>query len=118
MGMLQLLLCARHCMKSQGVSAVCRYLVEAPPNICTPTHIARAAQAIAESAPDVMECKILEKEDCETMGMGCFLGVAECSAEPLKFVHLTYKPKGELFTKTNSVTSLLRIRHEVLPGGS
>lgn len=73
----------------------CRYLVEAPPNICTPTHIARAAQAIAESAPDVMTCQILEEEDCKAMNMGCFLGVAECSAEPLKFVHLTYKPKGE-----------------------
>ena len=74
---------------------LCRYLVEAPPNICTPTHIARAAQAIADSASDVMTCQILEKADCEAMGMGCFLGVAECSAEPLKFVHLTYKPKGD-----------------------
>ncbi len=72
-----------------------RYLVEAPPNICTPTHIARAAQAIADSASDVMTCQILEKADCEAMGMGCFLGVAECSEEPLKFVHLTYKPKGD-----------------------
>ena len=74
----------------------CRYLVEAPPNICTPTHIAKAAQAIAESAPDVMSLEVLEKADCEAMGMGCFLGVAECSAEPLKFVHLIYKPKGRL----------------------
>ena len=78
----------------QGWSLLCRYLVEAPPNICTPTHIAKAARAIAESAPDVMSLEVLEKADCEAMGMGCFLGVAECSAEPLKFVHLTYKPKG------------------------
>lgn len=69
--------------------------MEAPPNICTPTHIARAAQGIAKSAPDVMTCQILEEEDCKAMNMGCFLGVAECSAEPLKFVHLTYKPKGK-----------------------
>ena len=68
--------------------------MEAPPNICTPTHIATAAQKIAESAPDVMKCVILEEEQCREMGMGCFLGVAECSAEPLKFVHLTYTPKG------------------------
>lgn len=26
--------------------------------------------------------------------MRCFLGVAECSAEPQKLVHLMYKPKG------------------------
>ncbi len=78
-------------------ASTCRYLVEAPPNICTPTHIASAAQAIAESASDVMSCQILEEADCKAMGMGCFLGVAECSEEPLKFIHLTYKPKGELF---------------------
>ena len=77
------------------VHATGRYLVEAPPNICTPAHIARAAQAIAEAAPGVMECKILEREDCAKLGMGCFLGVAECSDLPPKFVHLTYTPKGE-----------------------
>ena len=43
-----------------------------------------------------MSLEVLEKADCEAMGMGCFLGVAECSAEPLKFVHLTYKPKGRV----------------------
>ena len=75
--------------------------MEAPPNICTPTHIARAAQGIAKSAPDVMTCQILEEEDCKAMNMGCFLGVAECSAEPLKFVHLTYKPKGKRELLTN-----------------
>ena len=87
-------LCVTRTAAARGSFLLCRYLVEAPPNICTPTHIAKAAQAIAESAPDVMSLEVLEKADCEAMGMGCFLGVAECSAEPLKFVHLTYKPKG------------------------
>ena len=32
------------------------------------------------------------------MGMGCFLGVAECREEPLKFLHLMYKPIGEFYT--------------------
>jgi leucyl aminopeptidase len=75
---------------------VCRYLVEAPPNICTPTHLADAAQRIAEGAPDVMKVQILEEEDCRKLGMGCFLGVAACSQEPPKFVHLTYTPAGVL----------------------
>jgi len=30
---------------------VCRYLVEAPPNVCTPAHLADAAAHIAASAP-------------------------------------------------------------------
>ena len=68
--------------------------MEAPPNICTPAHLARAAEAIAASAPEVMTCQILEREDCEKMGMGCYLGVAECSELPPKFIHLTYRPKG------------------------
>lgn len=68
--------------------------MEAPPNICTPTHMARAAEAIAAAAPDVFSCRILEQADCEAMRMGCYLGVTACSAEPPKFIHLTYKPSG------------------------
>ncbi len=68
--------------------------MEAPPNICTPTHIAGAAQKISESSPDVMKLEVLEEEDCRKLGMGCFLGVSACSAEPPKFVHLTYTPEG------------------------
>ena len=71
-----------------------RYLVEAPPNICTPTHLANAAAKIAEGASDVMKLEILEKADCEKLNMGCYLAVAACSEEPPKFIHLTYKPKG------------------------
>jgi len=37
---------------------------------------------------------VLEKEECEKLGMGLFLGVSEASAEPPKFIHLTYTPKG------------------------
>jgi leucyl aminopeptidase len=69
-----------------------RYLVEAPPNVCTPTHLADAAAAIAAGAPDVMKLQILEKEQCEALGMGLYLGVAEASAEAPKFIHLTYTP--------------------------
>ena len=74
----------------------CRYLVEAPPNICTPTHLAYAAAKIAEGAPDVMQLEVLEESDCEKLDMGCYLAVAACSAEPPKFIQLTYKPKGTL----------------------
>jgi leucyl aminopeptidase len=41
-----------------------------------------------------MSLKVLEKAECEALGMGLFLGVAEASAEPPKFIHLTYTPKG------------------------
>lgn len=71
-----------------------RYLVEAPPNVCTPTHLADAAAEIAAGASDVMKLKVLEKEECEALGMGLYLGVAEASAEAPKFIHLTYTPPG------------------------
>ena len=71
-----------------------RFLVEAPPNVATPSHLAAAAAAIAAAAPDVMNLKVLEKDECEALGMGLFLGVAEASAEPPKFIHLTYTPAG------------------------
>lgn len=73
---------------------MCRYLVEAPANVCTPSHLAAAAGTIADAAKDVMQLEVVEKEDCEKLKMGCYLAVAACSTEPLKFIHLTYKPKG------------------------
>lgn len=71
-----------------------RYLVEAPSNVCTPSYLARAAGAIAEAHPDVMQVEILEQADCEAMAMGCYLAVARASAEPPKFIHITYTPPG------------------------
>lgn len=41
----------------------------------------------------------MEAEECHDLGMGCFLGVAEGSHEPAKFIHLTYKPKGDIKKK-------------------
>ena len=35
-----------------------RCLVESPANICTPQHLADAAKAIADSAPDCMKCQV------------------------------------------------------------
>lgn len=75
-----------------------RYLVEAPANVCTPTYLASAAQHIAGLAPEHMKLEVLEKEDCEKLGMGLYLGVAEASDEPPKFIHLTYS-KGQASRK-------------------
>lgn len=74
---------------------VTRYLVEAPPNICTPTHLAECAVHIAQLAPSTMQATILEKPECEAMNMGLYLGVAEASDHPPKFIHLKYTSPGD-----------------------
>ncbi len=69
-----------------------RELVAAPANYVTPVTMAETALAIANEFG--LESQILEKEDCEKLGMGAFLGVAQASDLPPKFIHLTYKPQG------------------------
>lgn len=69
-----------------------RELVAAPANIVTPITMAETAEAIAREYG--LELEILEKEACEKLGMGAFLGVAQASDLPPKFIHLTYKPNG------------------------
>jgi len=71
-----------------------KQLVAAPANVVTPTALADIAAAIAAEFPDTMTLKVLEKAECEAMGMGSFLGVAEASDEPIKFIHLTYTPRA------------------------
>lgn len=69
-----------------------RELVSAPANIVTPLTLAATAEAIANEYG--LELEILEQEECEKRGMGAFLGVAQASDLPPKFIHLTYKPAG------------------------
>ncbi|MBD2665879.1 putative cytosol aminopeptidase [Richelia sinica FACHB-800] len=78
---------------NQIVSGVilARQLVAAPANAVTPITMAETAQAIASEHG--LELQILEKEDCEKLGMGAFLGVAQASDLPPKFIHLIYKPQ-------------------------
>ncbi len=69
-----------------------RQLVAAPPNVATPQHLADTAAQIAQTYG--LELKVLERSDCEALGMGAFLGVAQGSDLPPKFIHLTYRPSG------------------------
>jgi hypothetical protein len=155
---------------------VCRYLVEAPANVCTPRHLAAAAAHIQALNPDRFKLKVtassteaatpsapannqpstpnvlstalpvscmlpntadtwlkpaqpsvvaivvcvtnhalsqrmvvgcvcvqvLEEGDCKKLGMGLFLGVAQGSDEPLRFIHLTYTPEGPVTHKARA----------------
>ncbi|GBG63721.1 hypothetical protein CBR_g39263 [Chara braunii] len=69
-----------------------RQLVNAPANVLTPGALADVAVGIATKHADVLSATILEKSDCEKLGMGAFLGVAAASTLPPKFIHLKYSP--------------------------
>jgi leucyl aminopeptidase len=69
-----------------------RELVNAPANVVTPMSLADTAAQLATELGLTLE--VLEKEDCEALGMGAFLGVAQASEMPPKFIHLTYTPAG------------------------
>jgi leucyl aminopeptidase len=69
-----------------------RELVAAPANVVTPMSMAETAAQIAKDYGFTL--KILEQAECEALGMGAFLGVAQASEMPPKFIHLTYTPAG------------------------
>ncbi|MXZ83412.1 MAG: leucyl aminopeptidase [Synechococcus sp. SB0666_bin_14] len=79
----------------EQVEAVCagvelaRELVAAPPNVVTPLSLAATARQLADDHG--LGLKILEREDCKRLGMGSYLGVAQASGFPPKFLHLTYR---------------------------
>ena len=70
-----------------------RELVAAPPNVLTPQALADTAAAIARDFG--VELKVLERADCEALGMGSYLAVAQGSDLEPKFIYLTYRPAGE-----------------------
>jgi leucyl aminopeptidase len=83
-----------------AVDAVCagvelaRQLVASPPNHGTPQALAETAATIARDHG--LTLKVLERDDCAALGMGAYLGVAQGSDLPPKFIHLTYTPAGEV----------------------
>lgn len=70
-----------------------RELVAAPPNVVTPEMLADTATEISQTYG--LKLDVLEREQCEQLGMGAYLGVAQASDLPPKFIHLTYTPDGE-----------------------
>ena len=67
-----------------------RDLSNEPPNLLTPTVLARkAAQMAAETG---LGCDILDQDRMRQLGMGALLGVSQGSAEPPQLIVLSYAP--------------------------
>ena len=70
-----------------------RELANLPANHCTPTHLAKTARHLGKEFG--LKVEILERDDCERLGMGSFLAVAQGSAQPPKFIVARYQGAGK-----------------------
>lgn len=76
----------------QGIAAgveVAREAANRPGNHCTPSHLAAEAKRLAKSHG--LKVQVLERKDCEKLGMGSFLAVAQGSEQAPKFIVLQYQ---------------------------
>ena len=72
-------------------------IVNAPHNILNSESLANLARKLAEeSTSGRLTCSILDKEECERLGMGAFLAVARGSETEPQFIHMTYKSDGAI----------------------
>ncbi|RLT38664.1 MAG: leucyl aminopeptidase, partial [Chloroflexi bacterium] len=69
-----------------------RDLQNEPANLMTPTIMAARAQQLAAELG--LECSIIERAEAERLKMGSYLSVANGSAQPPKFIVLTYRGAG------------------------
>lgn len=68
-----------------------RDLANEPPNILTPTEMAKRSQKMAKEVG--LTCKILDESQMAKLGMGSLLSVSIGSEQPAKLIVLKYTPK-------------------------
>ncbi|HQO18861.1 MAG TPA: leucyl aminopeptidase [Acidobacteriota bacterium] len=73
-----------------------RDLITAPSNEITPAYLAEEAVSLAKAYG--FKAKIMDEKECAKLGMGAYLAVGAGSANPPRFIHLSYKPKNAKFT--------------------
>ncbi len=69
---------------------ITRDLVNIPAHDMTPERLAQAAQEVAKESGGTVKVKVLGRAECEKLGMGAFLAVAQGADREPKFIHLTY----------------------------
>lgn len=74
-------------------TCLARDMVWEPACVVTPSYLANQALELASKN---LKVKILEKKDCDKLGMGSYLAVAQGSDQPPKFIEMTYEPTGKV----------------------
>jgi leucyl aminopeptidase len=78
--------------RGQAIAAgttLARECANRPGNHCTPTYLADQARKLGKAHG--LKVEVLDRKDCEKLGMGSFLAVAQGSDEPPKFIVLRYQ---------------------------
>jgi leucyl aminopeptidase len=65
-------------------TTLARECANRPGNHCTPSYLAAQARKLGRERG--LKVQVLDRKDCEKLGMGSFLAVAQGSDEPLKFI--------------------------------
>ncbi len=73
--------------------AFARDLINEPPSITTPTHLADAAKKLTKGVAG-MSCEVLGPREMKALGMDAILGIARGSDEEPRFIKLSYKGGG------------------------
>ena len=73
---------------AEGV-ALARECANRPANHCTPSFLAAEAKRLGKTFG--LKVEVLERKDCEKLGMGSFLAVAQGSHEAPKFIVMRYQ---------------------------
>ena len=69
--------------------ALARECANRPGNHCTPTYLAEQAKKLGKEFG--LKVEVLDRKDCEKLGMGSFLAVAQGSTEPPRFIVAHYE---------------------------
>ena len=67
-----------------------RDLGNRPPNVCTPSHLARTARALGKQY-DRIEVTVLGQREMKRLGMGALLSVTQGAEEPPRFIIVRYR---------------------------
>ncbi|MYF69644.1 MAG: leucyl aminopeptidase [Proteobacteria bacterium] len=74
---------------ASGVS-LARDLGNRPPNVCTPSHLADEARALAERFGR-LETEVLDEDEMQNLGMGALLSVTNGAEEPARLIVMQYR---------------------------
>ena len=69
---------------------IARDLGNRPPNVCTPSHLADEARALAERF-GCLETEVLDEDEMRRLGMGALLSVTSGAEEPARLIVMRYR---------------------------